>query len=362
VSLTELPSELSYQPEESLAALNGEDAFGTWTLEIVDNRVGGNTSFDPASLLNWQLNFVLAPSNAPPVIELAHGIPYTDTLTAHGVQNFVVNVPQWATAVTNSLLLATDRALVTLLPVGVLWDTNIQSPSSPLSAIVWPPAPVGSATLLTNGLPESIVPGQPYYLTVTNPNNVAVTFSYGIWFDITSLANCQPQSNFVWQAGIPRYFQFDVPTYPVPPGAPPQEVSFLLTGVESNYTGLGSNVTVVLSEHLPLPDLTHYDYIVSRPDTNNDAIMVLTNTTPFPIQTNRWYVGVFNNAFTNVPFIVQACYATTNYPVIIPLTNDVAFVADNTNQFVAPPGPPQWFFFSFPLTNNVGGVLFEMYD
>jgi subtilisin-like proprotein convertase family protein len=364
ISLTELPAELSYQPEESLSALNGEDAFGTWTLEIVDDRAGNNgTSVTPV-LQNWQLNFVLAPSNPPPVVELFHGIPYTDTLAGHGIQNFIVNVPQWATDATNSLLLATDRALLNIVSVGVLWDPVIQSPSSTASAIVWPPAPIGTTVLTTNNPAnplQVITPGRPYYLTVTNPNPFSITFSYEVTFDIISLTNCQPLSNFVWQAGIPRYFQFDVPTNQIPAGLPPQEVSFLLTGVQSNFTGLGSNVTVVLSEHLPLPDLTHYDYKVSLPSTNNDVIMVVTNTTPFPIQTNRWYVGVFNNALTNVPFIVEACYST-NYPVIIPLTNGVPFVANFTSQFVAPPGPPQWFFFEFQITNSVGGVLFEMYN
>jgi subtilisin-like proprotein convertase family protein len=363
IQLTELPPELNYLPEESLSALNGEDAYGTWTLEIWDNRVGGNGTNLNAALLNWQLNFVLLPSNAPPVIELAHGIPYTNTIVAHGIQNFVVNVPQWATNATNVLLSAVNPTFLNPLPVGVLWSLTNQSPSTTAGAVFWPPRIAGSTNLSTNALVlPYIVPGQPYFLTVTNPNPVAVSFAYGVWFDIISLTNCQPFSNFVWQAGIPRYFQFDVPTNTTPPGAPPQEVSFLLTGVQSNFTGLGSNLTVVLSEHLPLPDLTHYDYIVSRPSTNNEVIMVVTNSTPFPVQTNRWYVGVFNDSSTNVPFNVQACYTISNYPVIIPLTNDVPFVANLTNQFVAPPGPPQWFFFEFQITNQVDGVLFEMYN
>ena len=64
---------------------------------------------------------------------------------------------------------------------------------------------------------------------------------------------------------------------------------------------------MVLSEHLPLPDLDHYDYISQQPCTNDEIVMVVTNSTPFPIQTNRWYVGVFNTTATNVPFAVQAC-------------------------------------------------------
>ncbi|HWW00076.1 MAG TPA: S8 family serine peptidase [Candidatus Acidoferrum sp.] len=364
ITLTELPEELTYLPEESLSVLNGEDGFGVWKLEMWDTRTGIALTNALPTLLDWQLNFVLLPSNPPPVIHLVHGIPYTNTLAAFGFQNFVVEVPQWATDATNILEFAADRALINPLPVGVLWALNNQAPSSTINAIFWPPVTSGTNVLSTNtnSLPY-MVPGQPYYLTVTNPNPVAVTFAYEVTFDILSLTNCEPLSNFVWQAGIPRYFQFDVPTNAVPPGLPAREVVFLLTGVQSNYVGLGSNVTVVLSQHLPLPDLTHFDYISSQPDTNNDVVLVTTNTTPFPIQTNRWYVGVFNNTYTNVPFIVQACYATaTNYPIIIPLTNGVPFVADFTNQFVAPPGPPEWFFFQLQITNFVDAVLFEMYN
>ena len=40
ITLTEVPPQLYYLPEESLSALGGEDAFGVWTLEIWDSRVG----------------------------------------------------------------------------------------------------------------------------------------------------------------------------------------------------------------------------------------------------------------------------------------------------------------------------------
>jgi subtilisin-like proprotein convertase family protein len=362
VKLTELPAELNYLPEDSLAALNGEDAYGVWRLEIVDARAGGSPTNLLAALLNWQLDFVLLPSNPPPVIHLVHGISYTNTIQAYGYQNFVVNVPQWALYATNSLLFANRYNTALPLSAGVLFDLTNQVPTNPAEAIVWPPAFSGTSVLSTNPPLPYIVPGQPYYLTITNPNPRAITFAYGVWFDITSLTNCQPLSNFVWQAGIPRYFQFDVPTNAAPPGAPPQDVFFLLTGVTNNFTGLGSNVTVVLSQHLPLPDLTDFDYIQRAPSTNNDVFLVLTNTTPFPIQTNRWYVGVFNHTYTNVPFIVQACYTASNYPVIIPLTNSVPFVAGLGSPFVAPPGPPQWFFFEFSVTNSMAGILFEMYN
>ncbi|HEV2210049.1 MAG TPA: LamG-like jellyroll fold domain-containing protein [Verrucomicrobiae bacterium] len=363
VTLTQLPAELNYLPEDSLSALNGENAKGVWTLEIWDNRLGISPTNALPALLNWQLNFILLPSNPPPVIHLAHGIAYTNTLVAHGVQNFVVDVPQWAMFTTNSLLLTTNVQFQNNPPVGVLFDLTNQAPSDTNLAIFWPPVTNGTdvLNLNTNTLPY-IVPGQPYYLTVTNPNPVSVTFAYSIWFDITTLTNCQAQSNFVAQAGIPRYFQFDVPSPLTPTGAPPQAVTFLLSGVPGVDVGIGSNVTVVLSQHLPLPDLTHFDYINQLASTNDNIVVVVTNTTPFPLQTNRWYAGVFSQASTNVPFFVEACYTVSNYPVIIPLTNGVEFTADFASPYVAPPGPPQWFFFEFQVTNSPRGILFELYN
>jgi hypothetical protein len=199
-----------------------------------------------------------------------------------------------------------------------------------------------------------MIQGQPYYLAVTNPNARAISFSLGVWFDIIGLTNCTPMTNFVGPAGIPRYFQFDVPTNRPPDPDVPQEVVFWLSGVTTN-------VTVVLSQHLPLPDLGHYDYISQSPCTNDEVLMVVTNTTPFPLQTNTWYVGIFNTGATNVPFTVQACYRT-NYPVLIPLTNGIPYVATFANPYVAPPGPPQWFFFEFNVTNVADAILFELYD
>ena len=112
---------------------------------------------------------------------------------------------------------------------------------------------------------------------------------------------------------------------------------------------------------LPLPDLSHYDYISAQPCTNDEILLIVTNSTPFPIQTNRWYVGIFNSAPTNVPFTVQACWST-NFPAIIPLTNGIPYIAGFSNQYVAPPGPPRWFFFEFSITNPVNGALFELYN
>ena len=348
LTLSEVAPELHYLPEVPLADLYGEDAYGVWTLEIWDNRVGPSTN--SAQLLEWQLNFGLSPSNPPPVITLSHGIDYTNSLPAYAVQYFVVPVPQWATMATNNLEYAYQVRTSNALPVTVFFNqTNYPTPAD--QALFGSLVPSGLKVLDTNSLPP-LVTGQNYYLALTNPNPIAVTFGLGVWFDITTLTNCQMATNVVGAAGIPRYFQFDVPTNGT---ATPGQVAFWLTGANSN-------LTVVLSEHLPLPDLNHYDYISQQPCTNDEIVMVLTNSTPFPIQTNRWYVGVFNTTATNVSFAVQAC-VSGDYPTIIPLTNDVPFVVPLPGSpFAAPPGPPQRVFFDFLITGDVPGVLFELYN
>ena len=266
ISLVEYPSEISYLPEQSLQSLFGEDPYGLWQLEILDNRAGPDDSQGTNTLpilVSWQLDFKLQPEVLPPVIDLYHGIVYSNTLAAGGVQYFVVDVPQWATMATNILLSAVQYQTTNVMNLGVLYESN-NFPVLPTNGIFWPPVTAGITNLTTNTTPWLNI-GQPYYLAVTNTNFVAVSFELGVWFDITSLTNCEPLSNYVWQAGIPRYFQFDVPTNTLSPSPDTniQQVAFYLTGLETNAVGFRSNVTIVLSEHLPLPDLTHYDYIFS---------------------------------------------------------------------------------------------------
>ncbi len=346
ITLAEVPQELFYFPETSLSAFAGEDTFGIWTLEIWDSRAGPIAATN-SELVQWKVNFTLAPSNPPPVITLEHGIFYTNSLPAYGAQYFLVPVPQWATRATNFLQFAEQVHTTVARPVQVFFNSTNFPGLADLPLLGGPPYP-DARTLFTNGTPP-LTNGQPYYLLLTNPNPVGVTFALEVAFDITTLNICEMLvSNVVGPAGIPRYFQFDVPTNGSLPNLPPQAVAFWLSGAQSN-------LTVVLSEHLPLPDLNHYDYISDQPSTNDEIVMLVTNTTPFPIQTNRWYAGVFNTTATNVSFNVRACWVT-NYPVIIPLANGVPFTS------AAPPGPPQWVFYDFLITTPAAGVLFELYN
>ena len=252
--------------------------------------------------------------NPATVTNLFHGIPYTNSLPAYSLQYFVVQVPPWATRATNVLEFADQVQTANPLPVTVLFNqTNFPTLSDPV--LIDPLVSAGTAILTTNGTPP-LLPGQTYYLALTNPNPVGVTFGLGVWFDITTLTNCELLvSNVVGVAGIPRYFQFDVPT----------DATNLLQSVSFWLSGAPCGLQVVLSEHLPLPDTNQFDYISQGPCTNDQIVMFVTNSTPAA----RWYVGVFNSDPTNATFSIQACAAPV-YPVIIPLTNGIPFVVAST--------------------------------
>ena len=352
IALTEYPAELTYLPEQTLQDLIGGNAAGLWSLEIWDTRAGGSTNVTPR-LLSWDLTFQLLPLPPTPTVLLSHGITYTNRLLPGGSQVLIVPAPAWAAWATNVLLFATNNRTGNPANVGVLFD-NSRPPTSTVNALFWPPVSSGTYELsASNAAAPVLLPGQHYYLTVTNPNPYAITYAYGVWFDLTTLTNCQTATSVAGPAGVPRYFQFEVPDNATLPGDP-KNVSVWLSGVTSN-------VTVVMSQSLPLPNLGRYDYISQWPATNGEVVMVVSNSTPFPIQQSRWYIGVFGQAYTNVPFTIEACYATS-YPLIIDLTNELAFiVGETTNALAAQPGPPRQFFFRFEVTNFVDSILFELY-
>lgn len=348
VSMVAIPAELSYQPEQALDVFTGMDAFGEWKLEIWDTRVGAAVN---AVLVRWQIDVKLIPAAVPRPTELFHGLPFAGTIPPGGWSTFVVNVPLWAERATNTLFSAVGPT-GTPLPLGVLYSANTL-PTQAGQGLIWPPVSAGERVLTSASAPPLNI-GQPYYLAVTNTNNVAVNFSLGVSFDILTLANCESVTNLVGPAGVPRYFQVEVPTNPPVPGFPPQAVAIWVTGANTN-------LTLVMSQSLPLPDLSRYDAISASASTNDEIVMLVENSTPFPIQTNRWYVGVFNSLDSAVPFAIQACY-DTNYPTVFPLENGVPFTAGPADPLAAPPGPPRWTFFQFDVPTPATGILFELYN
>ncbi len=355
--LAEEPGDVFYLPEEALKKLIGESALGTWTLEIRDDW--GGIVGDLSQVLGWQLNITAERTTQPPgAVTLQHGIPYSTVLAGHSVQNFIVNVPLWAQFATNTL-----HPFATL-PVSITYNaTNFAAPTD--LALIGPlpgGAQAGSVVLSegTNSV-VPLVPGTTYYLALTNLNALPVRYSFEVDFDITVLPNCTSVTNFTGPAGVPRYFAYDVPALaPLPDAA-----TFWLHGARTN-------LTLVVHQGLPLPDLGNHDYISDLPNTNDQIIAIRPDSTPFPLTTGTWYIGVFSDATTNVPFTFDACYCT-NCPSVLELTNAIE------QDFTLAPLVTNRMFWHFAISNTVttnlllnaptniftnvpASVLFEVYN
>jgi len=142
-------------PEEPMSPLFGENAFGPWTLEIWDSRLGGAVT--NGVLLSWQLQLGFMPTS-PPIIVLTNGVPYLGTVPTNSWLYFAVDVP-----CTNG------------------WMTNTFSSTAPVDVFFNPDTlPTNGPTdvLLVANLVGSFVwnPSMPplqagrYYLGIWNPS------------------------------------------------------------------------------------------------------------------------------------------------------------------------------------------------
>lgn len=133
-TLQEAAQPLYALPEESLERLQGENAYGTWQLEIWDTRTGATNQ---VSLLDWQLQFVFVTNTAT-----ARGLrpcePFTAKIPPGQIFYYVVDVPGVATFATNFLGLADGGrcACISTRPFrpgseGRMWGTLTWAPPIP---------------------------------------------------------------------------------------------------------------------------------------------------------------------------------------------------------------------------------------
>jgi hypothetical protein len=187
-SLTEVPNDLYYLPEQSLSTIAGTSAFGIWQLEIQDDRAGAFDSNGPPVLVSWELQFVLANTNAVSLV-LSGGKGQTNQfLPAGKIAWYQVNVPANANFATNLLLFATDPSGAPV-PLNVWFDTN--TPPTP-NILLLNGQTAGTVLLSTTNAtssdpnyrqPPNIYQDQTYYLGVQNLNNFTVNYGIEVSFD-----------------------------------------------------------------------------------------------------------------------------------------------------------------------------------
>lgn len=333
-----------YLPEETLSLLTGQNAQGTWALEIWDNRTGAVLT---NVLVSWDLQMTLVnPSTASSAAQLGNGVPLTSNVISNQMKYFVVQVPSTARYATNSLVSLTGGTLDLFynsnsLPTGSL-PGDVQLLTSTTS---------GTRTLNTNGSPP-LQPGQRYYLGVrnSNPAQTNTIFQITVQFDTTNnsfISTTGLKNGVAQSASIPpgfglQYFHFDVLSND--------------SVVVFEILQPSGNADLVVRRGEPLPTARDNDYAAVNPGSSNELIPIAADS-PVPPSPSRWYLGVLNRDATPVYYAVRATEQFAVPPTnIITLANGIPF------NWTAGPGVSMTNFFRFVITQTNSAVLFEVYN
>ncbi len=304
-------------PEESLQDLVGDNAKGEWKLEMWDSRAGPTNV--ASQLLSWQLRFIFD-QEIVQTTPLFHDVPVTNTIAPCQIAYFSVDVPSWAKFITNTLVSATA-------PVNVWANTNKLPAFGGTNAGDFPLFPVQPTTAAVRVLDASTIPTGQYFIGIENPcgsgSNATVVFK--IEFDLTALSNGVPVTSTNLGNDVPRYFSFDVSTNAL-------AVSFQLTNMSGNFD-------LIARRGGPLPTPFNFDYGSFSPGTQDEQIIVFTNSIPVPLAPGRWYLGVFNTSLQSNVFTIVASEFTNDFRLVtltnaVPYTNSVASGDEDHYRFV----------------------------
>jgi hypothetical protein len=374
------PTNFNYVlPEESLGSFTGENPVGCWTLDVWDTRTDSPLPTN-GTLFSWNLQMTISATNVN-LIVLTNHVPFTNgVVQSNSIQYFAFDVPFWANFATNTLANGSTNLTLyfnqTALPTGSqLGDYTLITGTN-----------AGVYVLTNNAPPPTLVPGQRYFLGVASPGGVAATFSLTVDTDTNSVpvtpltngiplmtnilvsSNAVPYTTNLFATNAPQYYSFEVP-----PNA-------ILASFE--ILNPADQINLYVRHTLSLPSSTSYDFAASYDGTNDEAIVVTTNSyalvagvpdtnvvesvnsTPVALTPGTWYLAVYdyNASKTNaVNYTIEATFitnsvtggVTNNAITITPLTN----AAPLSNQLAAA-GPALTNFYSFTITNAAPGVQF----
>lgn len=335
--LNDSPGGPYIMPEESLEKLIGESARGLWTLEILDTRAGATNP--PPNLVSWQLGLILE-NTVPVALPLFEGTPVSETINPGGFLYFLVDVPIWAKFATNQLSVATGPLKLYFNAFGEPSGTNAAD------YLLLNGVTSGKSVLKDTGAQPIMAPGQRYYLGVQNTNSTPVNFTLEVNFDITTLSNAVLVTSTIAPTSVPRYFQFDVTT-----NAP---LNSQMVAAAFEIIAPSGDVNLIAKKGLPLPDLGQVLPSSSNLSSNNEAIVLTTNSSPVALSAGRWYIGVFNNDVLPVSYNVRA--TEPGKPNLVELTSGVP-VTFSSDSGVA---LTNFFHFKISPATNDSAVLFAL--
>ena len=79
-----------------------------------------------------------------------------------------------------------------------------------------------------------------------------------------------------------------------------------------------ADLTLVARKGLPMPGLGLFDYLSANPGTNDEFILVLTNSLPVPVAAGDWYLTVVNPSGVPANYTIKATQsAESGQPIIL---------------------------------------------
>ena len=133
---------------------------------------------------------------------------------------------------------------------------------------------------------------------------------------IITLTNAIPYFKTNSAAGTTDYYRFVV------------SANALRAQFEIN--GPSADLTLVARKGLPLPSLGSFDYISANPSTNDELIVVFTNSTPVALSAGDCYLSAVNVSGGPASYAINATELPMSAPTIITLTNAIRYLKTNT--------------------------------
>jgi subtilisin-like proprotein convertase family protein len=313
-----------FLPEESLHPFFGEEAYGLWTLEVWDNRLGGAITNTP-TLLSWRLEIAYPQTNAPSVT-LTNGTPFTNRIAGAEVAYFAVDVPCSSGFITNTLTCLTSPSA----GVNLIFNPFTQPGVNPANDVRL------LANVTNTGIHVLQIGSAPlgnsarYYLAVTN-TNPNQTNDFVLRTDVLCGSGIPELTNGVSycetnRAGAMHYYSFTVPPNVI-------QCTFAVL----NPT---TNVDLYLRRDLP-PTTFQADYRSTNSGTADEIITVATNSVPIPIITSasasaEWFLGVLNPTAGDAYYCVRVTLVFAPDVGALPLDifTNLSAAAGSTNYYV----------------------------
>jgi len=270
-----------FLPEELIKPFFGQQAYGPWTLEVWDSRMGGAVTGTP-QLVSWKLEMTFAQTN-PPLVRLTNGSTFSTNVAGGGAVYFSVDVPCSVGFATNTLICTNNPSS----GVNLVFNQYVLPTNGPNDVLLLANVVGTNESVLTIGQPP-LVFATRYYLAVTNANPTeSNNFTLSVNFDC-SLPYITLTNNLVYCTNV-EPFGLDQYRYTMHPDT-----------VQGTFeiVSMGGNADLYL-RHRALAGITTntYSYASTNLGVTNEFIVVRTNDAP-PINDSSggfdWFMAVTN--------------------------------------------------------------------